>query len=301
MMRQLRRIRTGGVGLVVPIVLVVAWWLSSADSTSVYFPPLKKILETFGHVWLFDRVGSDLIPSLERFAEGFALSAVLGIVLGLIIGLVRPIRLALIPIIDFLRSLPPPAIIPVSLLVFGIGDAGKVFVIVMGALWPVLISTIDGVRAVEPSYLAVARTFRMRQGEVLTRIMLPAASPQIFSGLRIAVSVSLLLMIVSEMVASTNGLGYFTLQAQQTFEIPQMWTGIVLLGLLGLLANLVVSAVEHRALAWHRGWRAASLGVSSAEVGISARAGRRVERLTGGHERKAGPEEIHRSSVEVEE
>src|SRR5439155_10066548 len=121
---------------------------------------------------------------------------------------------------------------PVAILIFGIGNNMKVVVIVAGCIWPILLNTIDGVRGVEPTMLEMSRSYGLSRARLWAQVLLPAALPQVFSGLRTAPSIALILMVISEMIASTNGIGFYILDAQRTFAIPEMWSGIILLGLL---------------------------------------------------------------------
>jgi sulfonate transport system permease protein len=238
-----------------PIAGIAAWWHFSAHSKSFFFPPLSKIVDAFREQWLFAHFHSDLLPSLARFTAGLAIAAVLGVALGLVLGLYAPARRALTPVVDFLRSIPAPALISVMILLVGFGNGMKVSAIAFSSLFPILLNTIDGVRGVEPLQLDVAHVYGLTRRQRITRIVLPAALPQIFAGLRVSLAVALLVMTFSEMFAGTNGLGFFITFAQETYRIPDMWAGIVMLGLVGYAVNLVFLAVEHRALGWHRGWR----------------------------------------------
>ena len=134
------------------------------------------------------------------------------------------------------------------------------FLIAFVCVWPVLLNTIDGVTGIDPTLRETARVYGVSGRDRLLRIVLPAASPQIFAGMRTSLSLALILMVISEMVASTNGIGFFVLQSQRSFAIPEMWSGILLLGLLGYALNLIFVLVERRVLAWHRGARASALG-----------------------------------------
>jgi ABC-type nitrate/sulfonate/bicarbonate transport system permease component len=246
----------------VPVLVITAWWWLSRDSTSPYFPPLTDIAGAFRQTWLFSHVPTDLAPSLARLAIGYGIAAALGVALGMVLGLVRPASRAFGPLLEFLRAVPRPVVIPVAILVFGAGSAMKVFVIVAGCIWPVLLNTVDGVRGVEPAMLEMSRSYGLRPAQRWREVILPSALPQVFSGLRSALSVAIILMVISEMVASTNGVGYFVLQAERTFAIPEMWSGILLLGTLGYVLNALLVLVERRALAWHRGFRASQLATS---------------------------------------
>ena len=160
---------------------------------------------------------------------------------------------------EFLRAIPPPALLPFSIVVLGVGNSGKIFLIAFVCVWPVLLNTIDGVTAIDPTLRETARVYGVKGMDRLRRIVLPAACPQIFAGMRTSLSLALILMVISEMVASTDGIGFFVLQSQRSFAIPEMWSGILLLGLLGYVLNVIFILVERRVLAWHRGARASAL------------------------------------------
>jgi ABC-type nitrate/sulfonate/bicarbonate transport system permease component len=254
-----RRLLGIGLEIAVPILLLVLWGLLSANSQSFYFPPLTKILTTFKDTWLFDRFGSDAIPSLLRLAAGYALACIVAIALGVALALVPALRRAADPIVQFLRAIPPPALLPFGILVLGVGTGMKVFVIAFVCLWPVLLNTMDGIAGLDPTLTDTSRVYGISTRDKILYVLMPAAAPQIFAGMRTALSLALILMVISEMVASTNGIGYFVLQSQRSFAIPEMWSGIVLLGILGYVLNLIFSLVERRVLRWHRGARASAL------------------------------------------
>jgi ABC-type nitrate/sulfonate/bicarbonate transport system permease component len=177
---------------------------------------------------------------------------VAGVVVGLFLGLVRIVREATQPFIEFLRALPSVALIPFGILAFGVGDTYKIFIIVLGTVWPVLLNTIDGVQSVDRGLLDMARAYNIGPRARLFRIVLPSASPRIVAGMRTSMSIAIILMVVSEMVASRNGIGYFVLEAQRRFAISDMWAGIVLLGIIGYVANFLFVRAERSVLRWHR-------------------------------------------------
>jgi ABC-type nitrate/sulfonate/bicarbonate transport system permease component len=245
--------------ITVPLALLGLWAVLSASSDTYYFPPLTEILETFMDTWVFERVGSDVVPSLMRLALGYGIACVVAVVAGLALGLSLTLRRAADPIVQFLRAIPPPALLPFGILVLGVGNSMKVFIIAFVCLWPVLLNTIDGVAGVDPTLRETSRVYGIGARDRLLRVTLPAAAPQIFAGMRTALSLALILMVISEMVASSNGIGYFVLQSQRSFAIPEMWSGIVLLGILGYVLNGLFLLVERRVLRWHRGARASAL------------------------------------------
>ncbi|GGL79172.1 nitrate ABC transporter permease [Streptomyces fumigatiscleroticus] len=239
-----------------PAVLVAVWWVASEGSTDVYRPPLRTILTAFPDVWTADRWRGDVLPSVLRLLAGYALAAGAGIALGTLIGSHRRVRAVCEPVLEFLRAVPPPVLVPVIMLFAGIGDTMKIMVIACGCVWPVLLNTVEGVRAVDPVAAETARSYGITGAARLRDVVLPSAGPQIFAGLRQALSIGIILMVISEMFAASNGLGFTIVQFQRGFAIPGMWTGILLLGLLGFVLSLLFQLAERRVLGWYHGLRA---------------------------------------------
>jgi ABC-type nitrate/sulfonate/bicarbonate transport system permease component len=251
-----RRTLLIGVEIVTPLVLLAIVWAWTASAQSYYFPPLADVLQAFADTWLFERFTEDVVPSLYRLGIGYAIAVVIGISLGVVLGQRPALRRMASPIIEFLRAIPAPALIPFAILLLGVEDDSKIFLIAVGCVFPILLNAIDGVAGVEPTLLDTAKAYRFGTIDRLRFVVLPAAAPQIFAGMRTSLSLSLILMVISEMVASTNGIGYFILQSQRSFAITEMWSGILLLGLLGYGLNAIFTLVERRILAWHLGARA---------------------------------------------
>ncbi len=243
-----------------PAVLVAVWWVTSEDSASFYFPPLREILDTFGPTWFEGRITDDVLPSLTRLLSGYALALLLGVVLGVLIGSSANLRAYAEPVLEFFRAIPPPVMVPILMLFLGIGTTMKVVVIGIGALWPILLNTVEGVRGIDPLLRDTSRSYGLRPWTHLRTVVLRGASPQIVTGARQALSVAVILMVISEMFAANNGLGFTIVQFQRSFALPEMWTGILLLGLVGVLLSLIFRAVEHFVLAWYRGQRQSQRG-----------------------------------------
>ncbi|MFJ8539445.1 ABC transporter permease [Streptomyces sp. NPDC093591] len=239
-----------------PVVLVALWWAASDGSTDPFWPPLRTILDTFPDVWTADRLRADVVPSLLRLLGGYATAAVVGVALGTVIGSYRGVRAVCEPVLEFLRAVPPPVLVPVIMLFAGIGDTMKIVVIASGCVWPILLNTVEGVRAVDSVMLETARSYGVTGTARLRHLVLRSASPQIFAGLRQALSIGIILMVISEMFAANNGIGFTVVQFQRSFAIPDMWTGILVLGLLGFLLSVVFRLVERRVLGWYHGLRA---------------------------------------------
>lgn len=241
--------------LVMPVGLVAAWWWTSAGSTNYLYPPLAEIVESLRDDWIAERLGSDLVPSLGRFAAGYLIAATVGVAAGTLIGLAPRLRLSTLPVTEFARSVPSPLLLPFALVLFGIGNGSKVALIALGSVWPVLLNTVDGVRGVDPEVRDVARSLGISRRLQISRVILPAASPKIAAGLRVALSVALVLMIVSEMKGGTNGLGFRIRSAQRSFDTPDAYAGVIVIGAVGILLNLSFVTLERRIMRWHRGAR----------------------------------------------
>lgn len=239
-----------------PMVLIAAWWAWSVGADAPFFPPLPDILERFRELWLFERAGSDVLPSLRNMAIGFAVAAVAGVLAGVVLARVRAVQTALRPVVFFLNSVPPIALIPIAIVLLGFGPDMRVIVIAFSAVFATLIATMDGVRSLDPTLDEVSRVYGLGRRERLLAVMLPGAAPRIFAGLNVSLQVALIVMISSEMLASTQGIGFLTIQAQQSFAITDMWAGMLLLGVLGVLFNALFLIVERRVLRWHLGMRA---------------------------------------------
>jgi ABC-type nitrate/sulfonate/bicarbonate transport system permease component len=248
-----------GAEITVPIAIVAAWqvWATQADNPK--FPAPWSILGTFQDLWLFSEFGTHVVPSLERIALGFAIAVVVGIAIGIPLGLSRWSRLWAMPHIEYWRAIPPPALLPISVvLLHSIGNLQKVSFIAFFCLFPVLLNTIDGVRGIDPTFVDTARSYGLGRFERIRRIVLPAAMPQIVAGMRNSLALAVIMMVLSEYFASTSGVGYVLLISKNTFQFGPMWAAILLIGLLGYLLNLLFLLAERHLLAWHRGWRASA-------------------------------------------
>lgn len=234
-----------------PVSIVALWWITSVANPSLYYPPLPEIIDEIVGQWLFGpRLAEDLLPTLANFAVGLTIALVAGTVLGVILGRNAVLRAFFAPIINFFRSLPSPALIPIVLAIFGLGNSMSIALIAIGAVWPTLLNTIDGVRSVDTQSRDMSRSYRLTRWQVITQVVLPSAGPQIVAGYRISLQISIILIVVSEMVGATRGLGYFVLESQQLFQVAQTWAGTIMLGLLGYLLTSVFVIVERRVLRW---------------------------------------------------
>jgi ABC-type nitrate/sulfonate/bicarbonate transport system permease component len=249
-----QRAGTIAVQVWLPILLITAWWIASAHSTNVFYPPLGVIGQHFATLYFSASFVPILLESLSHLASGYALASILGITFGVLIASNRWLRYAAAPFLSFLRSLPSIAVMPLMIVLLGTGAPMKAGIIVWGSIWYVLLNTIDGIRGIDPARLEMARVYRLTRWERIRHVLVPGAAPQIAAGLRVGLQIGILLMIVSEIRASTSGIGYMILDAKNSFRMPDMWAGMVLLSIVGLTLNTLFVMIERRALHWYFGY-----------------------------------------------
>ncbi|WP_309068568.1 ABC transporter permease [Microbacterium sp.] len=236
-----------------PVILIAIWWIASLGATSIFVPKPVPLVTQFFETWIGDRFFTDVLPSLGRFAAGTAFAIVLGMLIGLGVGLSRGLRAFTEPVFEFFRAIPPPVLIPIFALVIGIGDDMRIAVIAFGAIWPVILNTIEGVRAADEVQTETSRSYGIHGLNRVRYQVLPSAAPQILAGVRQSLPIGIILMVISEMLYASSGLGFSIIQLQRSFAVPQMWSGILLLGLLGFAVSLLFKLVERRILRWYHG------------------------------------------------
>lgn len=249
--------RISGVALIVGALLVWEGVAAFELVESVAFPPFSQVLTTWARAMLSGELPGELLPSLRRLAFGYLLAAVAGAGIGVLMGYCRPIYNLFEPITEVLRPIPSPAYIPIVILFLGIDDEMKVFMVMFASFFPILINTYSGVRNVDSTFIDTARTLGLSQRNIIFKVVVPAASPYVFAGLRISLAVSLILVVISEMVAGGTGIGYYILNMQRSFRVPEMYAGIVTLGVTGYLLNRLFLLFERQMIGWSEGYMAA--------------------------------------------
>jgi ABC-type nitrate/sulfonate/bicarbonate transport system permease component len=177
---------------------------------------------------------------------------VLGVVLGTLIGSSRQARAFFGPTLEFLRPLPASAVIPVAIAMFGLSGTMVLGVIGFGTLWPMLLATVHGFAAVEPRLIEVSRALRLSRLEIIWKIALPNALPDILAGMRLGLTIALILSVVGEMLAGQEGLGLRILLAARSFHAPDLFAGVILLGLVGFVSNALLGVAERYLLSWRQ-------------------------------------------------
>jgi NitT/TauT family transport system permease protein len=217
---------------------------------SIFIPPFTKVVKAF---WELTVNGSMLINtavSLRRALIGLGIGIGVALPLGLIIGQFPRVARFLNPILETFRQTSVLALLPVFILLLGIGETSKVAMIFWGTQWPVLLSTISGVKNVDPTYVMVSRSMNESQFGVFRKVILPSAMPQIFTGIRLAATGAIMLLIAAEMVGAQSGLGFAVFDFEVKYEIPKMFAVIVMFSILGLVLNYVLVHVESRIIRW---------------------------------------------------
>ena len=231
--------------------VVAGLWLYTEVYTSFAVARMPDVLQAFEEAWIVERATSDLLPTVQRLVIGFGIAVLAGVPLGIALGSSPLLRLLAQPAMTLIRSIPAVAIIPPLVILLGVGDGMKIFLVVIVCIWPIVLNTSDGVRQFDSTMRSTAEVYGLTPLERLRFVLIPGVQPRVFAGLRTSLALALILVIASEYLAGTNGVGYFVAQAQQSYDVASMWAGILLLGAIGYLLNAGVLLLQRRALHWH--------------------------------------------------
>lgn len=243
----LRRLNWDGIGFFIAVIIL--WEIAAILADSFVFPRATVVADM---LW-DDRatLAAQAVATLRRALVGFVIALVIALPVGLFIGRIPLLADLIEPLTEFLRPLPPIAVIPLAMMLLGIGDPAKLVVVVYGAAFPILVNTIDAVRVQDPIQSRVARSLRLTAFERMVLMDLPAATPRILSGVRLAITVALLLAVVSEMLLSTDGLGDYLRQAQSTFSMARVLAGIIIIAILSLAVSAIANRLTRPFVDWH--------------------------------------------------
>lgn len=241
--------------LTLPIILLAAWQAASTFGLvrDYLLPPPSAVLEGFWEILLDGTLARSIGASLFRSLSGFAIATLIAVPAGILIGWFRSVQRATHLTLLLLIPIPITAWISFAILWFGIGDKSAIFLVALGAAIPILVNTIHGVEWVDKLYIEAARTLGTGKREILWRIVLPAALPAIFTGLRLGLRNSWAGLVVAEMIGAKSGIGYLIWDSRMMMRSDLMITGMVLVGVLGLVSEQVMLMISRRALAWNTG------------------------------------------------
>lgn len=231
--------------------LVALWWTASNAGwiSRVFLPTPEATLESLAEGLRGDLLGYTL-ATVRRMLEGWLLASIFGVVLGAAIGVSPSVRAWVQPTLEFIRPLPASALLPLAISIFGLNPGMVLFVVAFGAMWPVLLATVHGFAAVEPRLAEVARCLQLPRAAFVCKIGLPNALPDILAGMRLSMTISLIVAVVGEMIASQSGLGQAILLAARAFRASDLFAGIALLGLIGFASNALLAFAEKKLLRW---------------------------------------------------
>jgi ABC-type nitrate/sulfonate/bicarbonate transport system permease component len=242
--------RALGALTIVALLVLVEVLVRTGVLKRALIPPPSVVAETLAGILASGKALAPLGETLSIFCLAYATACALAVGLGLLMGRFRPVHDLFEPLVEFLRPLPKPALLPPLILFLGIGDAMKLTIIGLGVFFPVLINTVQGVRGTDPVMIDVARTFGHRPRNLMFKVVLPSALPMILSGMRVSLGLGLILVVIAEMLAGTGGVGYLILDMQRSFKVPQMYAWIVILAVLGYALNAAFVFAERRVIHW---------------------------------------------------
>ena len=250
--RVLRGAGTVSTRLVALVALAAVWEvfprLGVVDAT--FLPPLSEVLVDWWQLLTSGQLTEHIEASLIRSLSGFGLAIAITIPLGLVIGWYKPVANLLNPVLELFRNTAALALLPVFVLILGLGETSKIAIITYACSWPILLNTISGVRTVDPLLIKSARSLGLGPLRLFQKVVLPAAVPTIFTGIRLAGAYSILILIAAEMVGAKAGLGYLINYAQYNFAVPDMYAGIITISAIGLIVNQLLIALERRFSTW---------------------------------------------------
>ena len=250
----LRRLAGGRASGFVLIAALLVLWQVSAERwvASENWPPLTAVAQAFLDGLRSGELAEVFGSSLYRLGIGYGIGAAAAIIVGLLMATVHIVHRALEPLVELLRPIPIPAIVPPLILLLGLDDKLKIFIVAFSTFFPVLVNTVQGVRAIDPVPLAVARTFRHSRARTLLRVVLPASLPYVMAGLRISLALALIVTVVAEMIAGSAGIGYYIVTMQYAMRAADMYAAIFVLAAIGYLLNRAFLLAERRLLHWYR-------------------------------------------------
>lgn len=240
------------VSLLSPVVLLLVWELLVRNRIldARFFPAPSAVMKTLVGLITSGTLLSDIGISLTRIAAGFVLGAISGLILGLLMGISRLTRAAITPLVGVIYPIPKIAILPLVMLIFGLGEPSKYVIVAIGVFFLVLLNTMAGVMNIDKIYFEVGRNYGATRLDVLQTIAIPGALPLIFTGLRLAWGTALLLIVAAEFVSSRSGIGYLIWNAWQTFSVEEMYSGLLTISALGLVSFAIFDVIERRLVPW---------------------------------------------------
>jgi NitT/TauT family transport system permease protein len=236
--------------LVLPLALLALWEVAARSRIGdpVYSPSSVQIVSALASLVATGEIFRHLAASAVRALAGLALAVLFAVPLGLATGASSRLHRLLLPLLELLRPFPSVTLVPVAMVWLGIGDPQKIFLVAYACFWPIFLNAVSGARETSPLLLRAARVMEIERWSLFSKVVLPAALPSVLTGVRISLSLSVIVLIVSEMVGAPSGIGFLVLDAERSYRTSRMFAAILVMGLVGASANLVARSVERRVL-----------------------------------------------------
>ncbi len=241
-----------GIGLAVFVVLIAVAEAGTRSGviSALTLPRPSNVLATFGDLYQSGLLWKHLLPSLSRLAVGALIGASAGITVGVLIGLFSYVRSGLVPLVAALFPIPKIALLPLFVIWFGIDEGSKYALIAFGTFTPTVVATYGAVDNVERTLIRMGQSFGLPWLSIVRKIVLPGAMPGILSGLRISLSIAIILLVAAEMIGAEYGIGAYILQAGSVYDLEALFAGVVMLSCFGVIVSSVITLIERRFLAW---------------------------------------------------
>jgi ABC-type nitrate/sulfonate/bicarbonate transport system permease component len=248
-------------GALLLLFLIILWEIlpRSCIVYARYFPPFSTVMGALFEGIRSGEILTQTAISIYRAFCGYFLAIIIGVTLGTLTGTIRWVSDLLDITVELLRPMPSVALVPIAILLFGTSNSYNISIITFGCTWPIFVNTFEGTRSVDPQWIDTARIYGATRFDLLRKVVVPAALPYIVSGLRVSLATSIIVVTVTEMLASFKGLGFFIMDTYNGYRIPQMYSGIITIGLVGYGLNWLFMKAEGRFMAWHKGWTAKSV------------------------------------------
>ena len=251
--------RLSGVVLLAFLILLWEALPRSGVIDPHYFPPFSAVVGALVNGIRSTEILRQTAMSISRALRGYFLAIVIGVSLGTLMGTIRWVSDMLDVFVELLRPVPSVGLIPIALLLFGTSDGYNISIITFGCVWPIFVNTFEGTRSIDTQWIDTARIYGATRYDLMRKVIVPAALPYTVAGLRISLASSIIIVTVTEMLASPDGLGFYIMDTYNTFRVPQMYSGIIAIGIVGYGLNRIFLVAEDRFMAWHRGWTAKSI------------------------------------------
>lgn len=239
--------------ILMPILILVIWKIAALSGyiKPYTMPTPEKVIETIGEVLKNGQLINNILSSVFRVLEGFFIALILALILGILIGLSKKFEILTEITFQILKPIPPIAWIPLAIIWFGIGEASKIFIIVLGAFFPILLNVIDGIKNIDPRYLELEKVYEVRKIKFIKGVILPGALPYIMTGIRVGLGNAWVCVVAAEMIAATKGVGYMLTDGRNLSRPDLVILGMLIIGVVGKIMDDVLKNISKKIIKWN--------------------------------------------------